>query len=180
LTEKYGQMSVPVISHYLKTNEDKQKTSEREIFANKRHSYPLQLVSNETMTFDPETLLKMEKYVGLIVNKYTGKGQPFRQFIKDFECIAEPISEGMYYHLIWHFIDAKEKEKVQIINLKEIKTETFLAQLFLAYELCPPTQTAINKKLEQLDTTPMNIVETYNAIIRICGELPRGLEHLLD
>ena len=61
-----------------------------------------------------------------------------------------------------------------------MKTETFLAQLFLAYELCPPTQTAINKKLEQLDTTSMNIEETHNAIIRICGELLRDLEHLLD
>ena len=37
-----------------------------------------------------------------------------------------------------------------------------------------------NKKLDQLDTTSMNIVETYNAILRICGELPRDLEHLLD
>ena len=71
-------MSIPVITHHLKTNEHKQKASETEIFTNKRHSYPFQLVSNDTMTFDPETLLKMEKYVGLIVNKYTGKGQLFR------------------------------------------------------------------------------------------------------
>jgi len=86
----------------------------------------------------------------------------------------------MYNPLIWHFIDAKEKEKVQIINLKEIKTEIFLAELFLAYKLCPPTLVAFNKKLEELDTTSMKLVETYNAIIRICGELLRDLVNLLD
>ncbi len=133
-------MLAPAITHILRNNEDKQKTWERKIFANKRHGYPPNLVSNDTMTFDPEALQKIEKYIGLIVDKYTGKGQAFRQFIRDFECITEPISEGMNNHLIWHFIDAKRKRKVQIINLKEMKTETFLS-----YELCPPTQSAIIK-----------------------------------
>ena len=63
LIEKYGQMSAPAITHILRNNEDKQKTFERGIFANKRHSYPSQLVSNDTMIFDPETLQKIEKYV---------------------------------------------------------------------------------------------------------------------
>ncbi len=89
-------MSVPAITHILKKNEEKQRTWERKRFANQRHGYPPNLVSNDTMTFDLEALDKIGKCIGQIVNKYTGRGQTFRNFIQSFECITEPMSEEMY------------------------------------------------------------------------------------
>ena len=126
--------------------EEKEKSRERKRIANQRHSYPPNLVSNDTMSFDLDAWAKIVKCIGQIVNKYTGKGQTFRNFIRSFECITEPMSEGMYNQLIWRFIDAKQKEKVAVEQIEDKESETFLAQLFLAYELCPPTQSAINKK----------------------------------
>ena len=180
LIKKYGHMSVPVITHILKKNEEKQRTGEKKRFADQRYVYPPNLVSNDTMPFNLNAWAKIVKYMGLKVNKYTGRGQTLRNFIRNFEDITEPISESMYNQTIWHFIDEKQKERISINDITEIDSKTFLAQLFLVYEFCPPTKTAIRKKLEKLDFHSMSIVEAYYAIKKICGELPRDLEHLKD
>ena len=180
LIKKYGHMSVPVITHILKKNEEKQRTGEKKRFADQRYVYPPNLVSNDTMPFNLNAWAKIVKYMGLKVNKYTGKGQTLRNFIRNFEDITEPISESMYNQTIWHFIDEKQKERISIEDIGEIDSRTFLAQLFLVYEFCPPTKTAIRKKLEKLDFHSMSIVEAYYAIKKICGELPRDMEYLKD
>ena len=66
------------------------------------------------MTFDLEALQKIEKYVGLIVNKYTGKGQTFCQFIKDFG-----IGNVQPPHLALH----RSKRKRKSTNHKSQRNE---------------------------------------------------------
>ena len=73
--------------------EEKENSRERKRIANQRHSYPPNLVSNDTMSFDLDAWEKIVKCIGQIVNKYTGKGQTFGNFIQSFECIIEPMSE---------------------------------------------------------------------------------------
>ncbi len=160
--------------------EEKENSRKRKRFANQRHSCPPNLVSNDTMSFDHDAWKEMVECLGLMVNKYTGKGQTFGNFIRGFEFITEPMSEAMYNRTIWHFIDKKQKERISIEDIEEIDSGLFLAQLFLVYEPHPPTKSAIRKKLEKLDIHSMNIVEAYYAIKKICGELPRDLEHLKD
>jgi len=71
------------------------------------------------MSFDHDAWEKMVECLGLMVNKYTGKGQTFDNFIRGFEFITEPMSEAMYNQTIWHFIDENKKKEYPLKTSKK-------------------------------------------------------------